>query len=593
MTTTKRTFEDLDPPITIRYAVDGCVTKSKEEWNKIGIHLIDQETSDSTWNITFMSECRQTWNEVVNNVPEFSQPHEAFRILQYLCSDRIVDYLNELRVLSNATGNATGNAKHFWNYWLLFETHHVLYNNGFNMKDIGNIVSTHFEKFTINNAKEYYEHSPAYYDLQQSYNPYPTYETASLCDLMILQCVYELIERKYPVAVRYPHAVNVPYHAQFLSSIPTGLLLAGSAPQYMMTNQCIPEPSDLDFFVYGKTFEERRETVQSFLKYLYNMSPNLRLIMYSSVIIVILPGAKHTIQIIYQDCSTIEGVLSRFDISAARCGFFNYGWMICLSAFLAHKSKIIINSDTKVHPYRLRKWNAKGYTIISSVKFEDAQDPKEYRYFSIPHSDPNPLYSNHLLKCLYHVDTVVYTYHEAINAFRYKSLNSGIYEVPVRAVKTSDDIDSIVNAMELYMSHQFSKTFEIETGVMNVQYIDHSNTMHVYGIPNAMVKWFAKFDRCLTHKFSAYYTTIRSVSLKKLFIQAKDAKFHDVHGNMIPDFLRINKQQPFSCTMRIYPDHTTAVSNGILVWKCDMVRSVEFMSLNSIPIISALTECDV
>jgi hypothetical protein len=430
----------------------------------------------------------------------------------------------------------------------------------------------------IESPKEYYEHSPAYYDLQGY--PHATYEVYKNCsekDMMVLQHVYKLLEERSPSCIVYPRTVNIPYHLQFIQMIPDGLLLAGSAAQYVLMKRDIPIKSDVDFFVFGKTFEDRRQTVEYFLNLLYCMAPNLRVVMYPSVLTVLIPGASNAIQVIYTDTATPEGILSRFDINAAKCGYKNHHWVVCLSAYLAHKTGTIV-SDAKAH--RLAKWKNKGYQIVSSVDYQHARDVKEFQYFHIPSVEHDPQYTNHLLKCLYHVNRVDYTYEEIIHMFPYKALNSNIYEINV-VDNLNMDPQHMVNELSanaIGNVRYITTTFEVETGLMMIKFMGSPNyrmiTISEHSMTPELKEFVAKVDNAMSRKFSSSYIQVKSVvkNMMKLHMKSTSTYF-DVHGNKITDVLHL---APFSCTMRIHP-YTICNENqvGELVWACSFMRSID------------------
>uniref|UniRef100_A0A6C0CLQ6 Uncharacterized protein n=1 Tax=viral metagenome TaxID=1070528 RepID=A0A6C0CLQ6_9ZZZZ len=535
---TKRGVEDAgldditpDPQITISCG-DVSVSRTKEEWIQIGIRVIEVETTDDHWKFSYHPEYTVSWYEVLNNVKSFTYPHQAYTILHHLASDRHIHFLDELK--------QENTMRAFWFYWVLFAEHHHIVLGVSEPQQLMRLAVSELSHFTI--SSEYYENSPMFYEMHHAYSQYPLPSES-----YIIQCVYDVLERKFGSVCVYPEKVTLPMHLGFIQNLPANIMLAGDAAYYMMRHLSIPTWMPVEFYVYGSTFTERKQALELFVAWIH-IAPNVRTIVESSSMTFIIPGCIHMIRIIYVDISNPAGVLHGFGTTLSRVGYVNHQWVTTLSAYCAQKCKNYVIQDGTL------------------VEFDRYLEKKSHRHYTIGLEDLQPEYTDHILKCIFQVDRVQYTCAELLETFAYRAKNTLVYD---KSLETN--IISLTEKSKIVMNHVVGKSFVLETGKV-VVWARTGTTYAVRVLNSELMDCIHRYTRDMKIEHSELYTTLTTnfecINILDIEIP-NDCQVYNSSGILV-DIQQL--ALPFECTMRIRP---SKIMKRYLKWKCALIRGME------------------
>lgn len=155
-----------------------------------------------------------------------------------------------------------------------------------------------------------------------------------------------------------------------------GIIVAGnSARQCMMFNYAPRASSDCDIFVYGKTPQERKETVIQLLKaFEQSYRDKIYFGVVGSVISVYICGIPRAFQIVCGWFRSAYDVINRFDVSHIQCGFdmnggsYNPIMTVQCARSLMNYVTEVWNTD-QLRTERMVKAIYSGYSIESSEHF--------------------------------------------------------------------------------------------------------------------------------------------------------------------------------------------------------------------------------
>ena len=529
-------LDDMIPDLQITISCgDISVSRPKEEWIRMGIRVIQVETTDNHWKFSYHPEYTDSWREVLNNVDSFTYPHQAYTLLHHLASDRHIHFLHELKQ-ENTT-------RAFWFYWILFEEHHFIVHGISEPKQIIELAETALSQFTL--SSEYYEGCPAFYELNHAYTPYPSIGS------YVIQYVCDTLERKFGKFTVYPEKVTLPIHLGFIQTLPEGIMLAGDAAYYMMRQMPVPVWMPVEFYVYGSTFAERKQALEQFVTWVH-IAPNVRTVMDASSMTFIIPGHTHMIRIIYLDVSSPAGVLSGLGTTLSKLGHVNQQWVTTLSSYCAQ---------------RCQNYVIRGGSL---VEFDRYLEKTSHRHYAIRLEDSQPEYTNHILKCIFQVDRVQYTCAELLDMFAYKAQNTLVYD---KSLETN--IQSLTEKSKIVMNHVVGKSFVLDTGKVIV-WTRTGNTYGVRLLNTNLIDWIHRYTREMKIEHSNLYTTITTnyerVNILDIDI-SKDCQVYNSSGILV----EIGQLTlPFECTMRIRPSKIVKRGHsGNLRWKCVLIRGTE------------------
>ena len=520
------------------------VSRTKQEWNQMGVHCIDNEDIKD-WTLSEVyPEDDVTWSEVLNNKETFTKPYEAYDVLHFLASDRHVHFLDELRQQNTS--------RSFWFYWVLYYQHQSTVHCRKSMEDILREAKQDILKFTLN--PDFYNECPLFYELNDAHSPYP--KEMRVDELCILQFVCDYMERKFGICTEYPKEVMLPMQLCFVRTLPNSIMFAGEAAYYVMNRLSVPKWIPFEFYVYGGTFSERRSAFEAFVHWAYT-TPNVRTILESTGITFVFPGATHVFRLIYTDMSNPEGIFNLFQSTLPKCGYTLHQWLISLSCVSAQRS---------------------GHVLYNGALFEFNKyrlETLSYKHYSIPIDDSDPEYSNHMLQCVYHVDRVVYTCEEVLNSFEYRAANSGVFD---KSVGGEFPIYSLVEKSRIFEHKCIATPFALEVSAIIWRSVGDSK-FYVRIVNADALEWIQKYARELRIQKCSDYVSITShyeVSNVMQVTIPSTCPVYNSSGIRIEIETEKLGASPSKCVMRIVPTHLKRHGvHGELKWTCRLIRGLE------------------
>lgn len=336
--------------------------------------------------------------------------------------------------------------------------------------------------------------------------------------------------------------------------LPRGVIFSGSGAAMLAHEKPVPPTSDLDFFVFGETILERKTAFQEFSKLIYTVFPKTKTVTRRAITTFLVPDYLYKIQMIYTDCSTWNHILAKFDITLAKIGLINTGWVQFKSSEIAWKYGMF-TADSEVKGYRIDKWQKKGFKCITETKDFGVEPDTKYHHYTIPLNDSDPGYTNHILKLLFDVTHVCETFDQVLEHAQYEHIHTGSYDTAKELILTSN-----VECMEMLMQkfkpiidrqwgRRLRASFQVDIGQVKICHVFNTT----YGKVNLAVElqsevslnFIRVFDLALSTHFGKNYTSFTS----------KGHMVTTVCQNELGNISKARFQQ-YLCTMRVSPRST-------------------------------------
>lgn len=556
----KRTLEGgLDEDARLTVQVGSIVrTRTESEWD--GFELFDnfrEKACGPTWTLTFKEEHARTWEEVLDAHERFSDPVQAFHILHYLMADRV-------RTLPDSLLQEffeTKASDRFWSFWQIWFLHMRLYEPNVCPTEIPSRVTRCFDAAfeRLSRADHVLLHEC------------PDPREDDLIFQHVFQSVCDNLERRLFCGAQPGDAPkHIPMHMQFVQQLPRNVVFSGSAAAFVHHVREVPETSDLDFFVFGSTIEQRREGFERFSELIYKLAPNTRTCSNRSITTYLIPGFPYNIQVIYTDAPSAEHVLSKFDITAAKVGLTHVGWMHFRSYAMAWRTKTI-TADASVKPNRIYKWRRKGFQMCTDVTEDVRPSPNEFRRYTVPFHDPDRAHTNFVIGKVFGVYQVSETLSDTLKNFQYIPLHSTNYDTAKSLIVATDlnrirDLVQMIPKRPIFKKNAFLPApFEVDLGVVAIVKVftnarSSKVSFYIELKTEATEMWFRNFDQIYRQESGFLFATSFN----------KYGHIQVVSYQQPPPHFRGQSE----CQMRVTPSY---FQDGKIVWTSTSIRNLVFM----------------
>lgn len=171
------------------------------------------------------------------------------------------------------------------------------------------------------------------------------------------------------------------------------VIVAGGSVNVMLDATLNPgdfQASDIDFFVYGQTTQERLNAVSALLSYFEGLPGGRKFyVVKQSVVSIYIDDCPTSFQIIAGNASTILDVLHHFDMEHLRMAYQDGQFYLTLEAVEALKTKTTYVHGYGTNIYRIWKTINRGYNIVDNGDLILNTDRIDF-LFSLTTSIDNP-----------------------------------------------------------------------------------------------------------------------------------------------------------------------------------------------------------